>query len=87
MSEQMMRIVYNDWTDSDQYQNQSALENETYDNNKRKIVSVIGCKKYDEIYGPLIDLGTEAEVAAFSEGFRRGILFMSDMMKGGAAHA
>jgi len=87
MTEQMMRAAYEDWQDSNEYWNQSALENKIYDNNKREIVSIIGGEKYDEIYEFVVNLATEAENAAFNEGIRRGILFMADIMKGGAAHA
>lgn len=87
MSEEMFKTAYESWTESDVYRKQSPMENEIYTKNETEIVSIIGKEKFGEVYDFIISLASESEDIAFREGFRRGMLFMTDVMKGGVSNA
>ena len=52
---------------------------------KAEILKAVGEKASYSISDNVTDLACEAEIAGFESGLRYGIMFMSGMLKGGAA--
>lgn len=76
------RAFYQQWSDSDEYEVQSALENDKYDKCMNEIKAVIGEKECRDISDSIVDLACEAECAGFIQGLRYGIMFINNMVKG-----
>lgn len=83
MSKEIIMKLYQMWVDSKEYYKESSLENEIYNECTGKIKNVVGESLYHEISDSVTDLACEAEMSAFEIGLRYGILFITDMMKGG----
>ncbi len=75
--------VYDIWSESSDYAAASSLENGTYEKYDDEIRKIIGEEACHSISDSLLHLACETEYAGFEAGFRYGVLFMSDMLKGG----
>lgn len=84
MDWKVIRPFYEMWSESSEYNIESALENEKYEECMNKIREVIGEDLRHNISDNIVDLACEAECEGFGQGFRYGIMFMSGVMKGGA---
>lgn len=85
MEQSIIQSFYEMWVESAEYNTQSAVENEKYSKCKANILKAIGEKASYDISDNITDLACEAEIAGFENGLRYGIMFMSGMLKGGAA--
>lgn len=83
MSESMW-LFYEKWTETDEYRQQSAVENASKINCKNKSIKSISEEQYEDIEDNILSLANEAEQSGFSNGFRFGVLFMNEILKGGA---
>lgn len=83
MENNILETVYDLWINSENYQKNSALENECYEKRAEKIKNIVGKNMYREIGDDVIGLACDAESAGFNYGFRYGIMFMNGILKGG----
>lgn len=77
---EILQGIYNLWTESEKYKDQSALENGTYDQQREEIIKVVGKEADHEICDFYTDAACESERAGFESGFRYGMLFASGML-------
>jgi len=80
-----MWLFYQKWTESEEYHEQSAMENSIKDEFEKAVRKAVGQQKYDDNEDDIFGFANEAEQSGFSNGFRLGVLFMGEMVKGGAA--
>lgn len=85
MENNVLQAVYDLWTKSEDYCKDSALENEHYEKTAENTKDVVGESAFRKISDDIINLAYNAEVSGFDNGFRYGIMFMSGILKGGAA--
>ena len=91
--DELIGVFYTDWTESDKYWDESAVENEVYKSHKGEVERIIGKEILHEISDELSGIGCDAEYAGFGKGFRYGVdlmceLFQTDSSgKRGVAHA
>ena len=85
MENNVLQTVYDLWVNSEDYCKNSALENENYEKAKGIVKGIIGEDTYKKISDEVLGLAYNAEVSGFDNGFRYGVMFMSGMLKGGAA--
>lgn len=74
--------VYRKWCDSEEYSEQSCINNSIYDEHRDRMVKVISEKGFHEIEDDVIDLCSEVEQAAFVAGIRHGIQFYRELVEG-----
>ena len=77
-------LFYEKWIAAKEYKEQSPIENGLCESCKKAIEKITGKKQFSDIEDYILDFASEAEKAGFSNGFRLGVLFMGDIMKGGA---
>lgn len=87
MSREILATAYDSWVASDEYRKQSAMENGSAQREGQEIVKLVESKEVSTVWDYIISAACEAENAAFEQGFRRGILFMTEMLQGGTCHA
>lgn len=75
--------IFNEWLDSQGYITESYLENGGLVKHEDIIKGAIGSKEYYDISDQIVDLACNAEEAGFQNGFRYGVAFMHDILKGG----
>ena len=83
MYDEMVIMFYTKWCESEDYKEQSSLENDVYDRYIRKIKAVIGEDEYYNVSDYVTSLACESEYAGFEAGLKYGILFVQGMQKGG----
>lgn len=86
MEQSIIQSFYDVWVNSEDYQRESALENEIYEKHAGEIKKIIGEKTYCKVGDDVIGLACEAEITGFESGLRYGITFMSGMLKDSAVH-
>lgn len=84
MENDVLQTVYDSWVNSENYRNDSSLENENYKKAKEIMKGIVGETTYNKISDEVLGLACDAEIAGFDNGFRYGIMFMNGMLKGGA---
>ncbi len=85
MYDEIARMLYTKWCESEVYKEQSSLENDVYDSYNTQIKAVIGEDACYNVSDYVVDLASEAEYAGFEAGLRYGLLFMQGAQEGGAA--
>lgn len=84
MSEELIATAYEAWIDSDEYSIQSALESNVLKTEEKNLIDFVGKENHIDASDYICHIGYISERAGFEQGFRRGILFMMGIMKGGA---
>lgn len=79
--EELIGVFYTDWTESDKYWEESAVENEVYNSHKREVERIIGKEVLREISDELSCIGCDAEYAGFGKGFRYGVDLMCELFQ------
>lgn len=82
MSESMY-MFYEKWVETEEYRQQSAIENDVCRDFEKKVEKVMGKELFENVEDDIIGLAEKAEQSGFSNGFRFGVLFMNEMLKGG----
>lgn len=75
--------IFKDWISSPEYTTESYLENGGFVKHEDIIKGAIGDKSYHDVSDQIVSLACESEEAGFQNGFRYGIAFLHDMLKGG----
>ena len=78
-------MLYQKWCDTEEYSEQSCIENSSYECHTREIKDIVGADNFRALEEFLCDLCSEVEQAGFEAGIRNGILFYQEIMKGGVA--
>lgn len=61
----------------------SAVENDVRRNFEKKAEKAMGEEVFDNVEDDILELANKAEQSGFENGFRLGVLFMSEILKGG----
>ena len=83
MSKEIIATVYESWIESKDYFKESALESDVLRLEENILMGLIDNKNKNDASDFLSHIGYMAERDGFEYGFRKGVLFMMDMMKGG----
>lgn len=87
MNEEMIATAYESWIESNEYSIQSALESKVLKTEEENLIGFVGKDNIHDALDYICHIGYISERAGFEHGFRRGILFMMGIMKGGAYNA
>lgn len=87
MGEEMIATAYESWIDSDEYSIQSALESKVLKTEEKNLIGFVREDNIRDASDYICHISYISERAGFEQGFRRGILFIMDMMKGGVYNA
>lgn len=80
MTDEILWEMYEKWTNSEKYKEESPLENEEYEERTKKVKDVVGENKYRKIIDDIIYLASETEIAGFYTGIRYGVILMSGIL-------
>lgn len=83
MNQDIMRAIFEQWVESENYRTQSVLENGAYSKCASKIKDAVGKEEYNRISDDVGELACDAEISGFNSGFQYGVMFMSGLLKGG----
>ena len=82
MIKEILQAAYDSWTESESYVLESELERADLKEKTRHILEFARKGDTGCIEDCLAGFACGAEIAAFEQGFRRGILFMQEVKEG-----
>lgn len=74
------------WVESEEYSDQSSLENSIYNIYREEIKTVVGKNVHYRIEDAAMNLVCTAERAGFENGLRYGVMFVINMLIGGTVY-
>lgn len=82
MSKEIIETAYEEWIESAEYSAESALESGTLKKEETSLMSFVEEKNLNDASDFITHIAYSAERDGFEQGFRRGIMFMMDIMRG-----
>lgn len=83
MGNKVLASMYDLWLESEIYHSESSLESEVFKQGLAEIGKLVEKQDLGNIADRITHIACDVETVAFEQGFRRGVLFMAEMMKGG----
>ncbi len=69
---------YEKWSNNENFNSQSAIENEKWEEFKKKVTEITGEPVFNDMYEILITYLCEVQFTGFNYGFNYGIRFMNE---------
>lgn len=82
MSDQLY-MFYQEWVETEEYHNQSAVENNLKNKCLAKVEKEVGNEEiFARIEDDIVGLAANAEQSGFERGFKAAAIFMTEILKG-----
>ncbi len=78
MFDELVKMLYTKWGDSENYKKHNCVENEAYYRSSEHIENATGRKLYLDIEDYITSIAVEAEYAGFEAGLRYGMRIMQE---------